>query len=99
MKTTREIGARIMSGVDPDLDAEMSDLQREWREVCAAGIVARSYYQTLAASSDANADLLAMARERLERTVALKAQIAAKIERVEDKMFAAFCPWRSPITR
>jgi hypothetical protein len=87
-----------MSCLDSDLDEQMSQLQLEWRQAYESGIVARSYYQTLAASEHVNAEALNMARERLDRTVVLKAQIMAKIERVEDKMLARISPWRSPST-
>jgi len=49
-------------------------------------MVARADYQSLAASPKANADLLDMARERLDRSEALKARIMAKIERLEDSI-------------
>jgi hypothetical protein len=85
-----------MSFLDPDLDEQMSQLQLEWRQAYESGIVARSYYQTLAANEQMNTELLDMARERLDRTVVLKAQIMAKIERIEDKMLARISPWRAP---
>jgi hypothetical protein len=87
-----------MSRLDSDLDDQLSQLQSEWRQAYESGIVARSYYQALAASEQMNPDALNMARERLDRTVVLKAQIMAKIERVEDKMLAQISPWRSPST-
>jgi hypothetical protein len=87
-----------MSFLDPDLDEQMSQLQLEWRQAYESGIVARSYYQTLAANEQVNSELLDMARERLDRTVVLKAQIMAKIERIEDKMLARISPWRAPST-
>jgi regulator of RNase E activity RraA len=52
----------------------------------AAGRAVAADYQSLAASPKANADLLDLARERLDRTEALKARIMAKIERLEDTM-------------
>ena len=66
-----------------DLDAQ--NLETEWRQAYEC-IVARADYQSLAASPKANADLLDLARERLDRTEALKARIMAKIERLEDTM-------------
>jgi hypothetical protein len=87
-----------MSCLDSDLDDQLSQLQSEWRQAYESGIVARSYCQALAASDQVNTDALTMARERLNRTVVLKAQIMAKIERVEDKMLARISPWRSPST-
>jgi hypothetical protein len=89
-------GETPMSFLDPDLDEQMSALQLEWRQAYESGIVARSYYQTLAANEQVNSELLDMARERLDRTVVLKAQIMAKIERIEDKMLARISPWRAP---
>jgi hypothetical protein len=76
-----------MSSLDFDLDTQMSHLEMEWRQAYESSILARSDYQILAASSKANANLLDMARERLDRSEALKARIMAKIERLENKMF------------
>jgi hypothetical protein len=73
-----------MSSLDFDLDSRMNDLELEWRQAYESSIVARADYQSLAASPKANADLLDMARERLDKTEALKARIMAKIERLED---------------
>jgi hypothetical protein len=75
-----------MSSLDLDLDAHMNNLEMEWRQAYESSIVARADYQSLAASPKANADLLDLARERLDRTEALKARIMAKIERLEDSM-------------
>jgi hypothetical protein len=75
-----------MSSLDFDLDLHMSSLEGEWRQAYESSIVARADYQSLAASSKANADLLDHARERLDRAEALKARIMAKIERLEDTM-------------
>jgi hypothetical protein len=75
-----------MSSLDLDLDSQMNSLEAEWRQVYEASIIARADYQSLAATSVANADLLDMARERLDRAEALKARIMAKIERLEDRM-------------
>jgi hypothetical protein len=75
-----------MSSLDLDLDAHMNNLELEWRQAYESSIVARADYQALAASPAANADLLDMARERLDRAEALKARIMAKIERVEDSI-------------
>jgi hypothetical protein len=71
---------------DLDLDLHMNDLEQEWRRACESSFVARADYQSLAASRKSNADLLDMARERLDRSEALKARIMAKIERLEDRM-------------
>jgi hypothetical protein len=75
-----------MSSLDFDLDLHMNNLEQEWRQAYESSIVARADYQSLAASPKANADLLDMARERLDRSEALKARIMAKIERVEDSI-------------
>jgi hypothetical protein len=75
-----------MSSLDFDLDLHMNNLEHEWRQAYESSIVARADYQSLAASRKANADLLDMARERLDRSEALKARIMAKIERLEDSI-------------
>ena len=75
-----------MSSLDLDLDAQMSNLEMEWRQGYEASIAARADYQQLAANPKAKADLLDAARERLDRAEALKARIMAKIERLEDAM-------------
>jgi hypothetical protein len=76
-----------MSSLDFELDTHMNNLELEWRQAYESSIVARADYQSLAAGpKKANAALLEMARERLERTEVLKARIMAKIERLEDSM-------------
>jgi len=75
-----------MSSLDLDLDAHMNNLETEWRQAYESSIAARADYQSLAASPKAKADLLDLARERLDRTEALKARIMPKIERLEDTM-------------
>jgi hypothetical protein len=75
-----------MSSLDLDLDAHMNNLELEWRKAYDASNVARADYQSLASSPKANADLLQRARDRLDRTEALKARIMAKIERLEDNI-------------
>ena len=75
-----------MSSLDLHLDLRMNSLEQEWRQAYESSIVARADYQSLAASPKANADLLDMARERLDRSEALKARIMAKIERLEDSL-------------
>jgi hypothetical protein len=79
-------GANPMSSLDLDLDAHMNNLELEWRQAYESSIVARDDYQSLAAAPKANAKLLNLARDRLERTEALKARIMAKIERLEDNI-------------
>jgi hypothetical protein len=75
-----------MSSLDFDLDTQMSHLEMEWRQAYESSIIARSDYQILAGSTKANANLLDMARERLDRAEALKARIMAKIEHLEYNM-------------
>jgi hypothetical protein len=69
-----------------DFDAQMVDLEYEWRHAYEASIIARADYQSLAASTAATAELLDMARERLDRAEAMKSRIMAKIERLEDSV-------------
>jgi hypothetical protein len=75
-----------MSSLDLDLDAHMNKLELEWRRAYESGVVARAEYQALAAAPKANAHLIVPARDRLDRTEALKARIMAKIERLEDSI-------------
>ena len=75
-----------MSSLDFDLDTQMNNLEVEWRRAYDASILAREDYQILARGSKANANLLDLARERLDRAEALKARIMARIERLEDSM-------------
>jgi ribosome modulation factor len=75
-----------MSSLDFDLDMQMDNLEQEWRQGYEAGIAARAAYQSLAASATTDAELLNLARERLERAEALKAKIMAKIKRLESSV-------------
>jgi hypothetical protein len=68
-----------MRSLDFDLDSQINNLELEWRQAYESSIVARGDYQALAASPTATADLLDMARERLDRAEALKAQITGKL--------------------
>jgi hypothetical protein len=77
-----------MSSLDFDLDAQMVHLECEWRQMYEASVIARVDYQSLAASSAATAELLDKARERLDRTEAMKARIMTKIERLEDSLLS-----------
>jgi len=72
-----------MSSLDFDIDAQMMQLETEWRQAYEASVGARADYQKLSADPKANADLLDRARERLDRAEALTAQIMIKIERLE----------------
>jgi hypothetical protein len=78
-----------MSSLDLDLDTQMNDLEREWRQGYEASIVARAEYQALAADRRASAAALDAAQERLDRTEELKAKILAKIERLEVRILRA----------
>jgi hypothetical protein len=69
-----------------DLDTQMNNLEREWRQGYEASIAARAEYQALAANRKAKAATLDAARERLDRAEDLKARIMAKIERLEEKL-------------
>jgi hypothetical protein len=84
------VGDNHMSSLDfdVDLDTQMSHLEARWRHAYEASIVARTDYQILAASSKANAGLLDMARERLDRTEALKAHVMMLIERLENSLLS-----------
>jgi hypothetical protein len=75
-----------MSSLDFDLDSRMNSLEQEWRQAYESSIVARADYQSMAAIPKADSQLLDLARERVDRTEALKARIMAKIERLEDAM-------------
>lgn len=75
-----------MNRVDLDLDVQMVSLESEWRLVYEDSINARSDYQSLAANRASSALLLDAARERLDRTEALKSRVMAKIERLEEKI-------------
>ena len=72
-----------------DLDTQMSTLESEWRQVYEDSILARAEYQSLAAGRQAGADLLDMARERLDRAEAQKSKIMVKIERLESRMLGS----------
>jgi len=75
-----------MSSLDFDVTAQKNHLEMEWRQAYESSIVARADYQILAASPKVSANILDMARERLDRTEALKARIMAKMERLEDNL-------------
>jgi hypothetical protein len=69
-----------------NMDAQMSELETEWRHAYETSISARTDYQSLAANPAASASLLDKARERLDRAEALKGRIMVKIERLESSM-------------
>jgi hypothetical protein len=73
-----------MSTLDFELDSQMSRLESEWRRAYEAGNDARAELKALAASPTVKVIMIEQARERLNRSEALKARIIAKIERLED---------------
>ena len=75
-----------MSSLDFELDSCMNSLEREWRQAYESSIVARADYQSLAAVPKTDSHLLDLARDRVDRTEALKARIMAKMERLEDTL-------------
>jgi hypothetical protein len=72
-----------MSSLDFDPDIHMSRVELEWRRAYESLIVARAEYRALAASPEANADLLYSAHERLYEAEMLKARIMARIDGVD----------------
>jgi hypothetical protein len=75
-----------MSGMDFELDCQMSRLESEWRQAFEAGIAARAELNALATGRRAKPGTIEQARERLNRSEALKERIMAKIERLEDSV-------------
>jgi hypothetical protein len=75
-----------MKGTHLDLDVQMSQLESEWRRAYEASVAARADYQKLAAQSGANAELLDLARERLDRAEACKARLMVRMERLESEI-------------
>jgi hypothetical protein len=75
-----------MSSLDVNLDAQINNLEVEWRVAYDASILARAEYQALAASRSTRVTVLDVARERLERTESKKSQIMTKIERLEESV-------------
>jgi len=73
-----------MSSLDFELDTQMSHLESEWRQAYEADNAARAELKALATSHAVKASVIEQARERLNRSEALKARIMAKIERLED---------------
>jgi hypothetical protein len=73
-----------MSSLDLELDSQMSNLESEWRQAYEAGNVARADLKALATSPRVKPSVIEQARERVNRSEALKARIMAKIERLED---------------
>lgn len=75
-----------MSSLDFDLDAQISNLELEWRLAYDIGAVARTEYRALAAQPAASMEILDAARDRLERAESKKSRIMGRIERLEDSM-------------
>src|SRR5260370_25577984 len=83
----RQINARshpMSSSLDFELDAQISNLELEWRQAYDASIVARAEYQALASNPSSSVEILDMARERLERAESGKSRVLLRIERLED---------------
>jgi len=77
-----------MSSLDFDLDAQINNLELEWRLAYDASMVARAEYQGLAARlATTTAEVLDAARDCVERAESKKARIMGRIERLEDSMF------------
>jgi len=76
----------MSSSLDFDLDAQINDLELEWRRAYDASIVARAEYQALASNPSSGVEILDQARERLERAESRKARVLVRIERLEDNM-------------
>ena len=75
-----------MSSLDLDIDTLLINLESEWRQAYEASIIARADYQALAMDRKARAAELDRARERLDKTEAMKERIMVKIERLEDRL-------------
>ena len=72
-----------MSSLDFDLDLRMSSLEQEWRQAYEASMLAHADFQSLTTNAAASTELLDKARQRLERSEAVKSRIMNKIERLE----------------
>ena len=69
-----------MRSLDFDLDTCKNRVELEWRLAYESLIIARAEYHALAASPQANADLLYLAHERLYQAEAMKARVMAGID-------------------
>ena len=76
----------MSSSLDFNLDAQITDLELEWRQAYDASIVARAEYQALASNPSSRAASLDLAGRRLERAESKKALVLTRIERLEDNM-------------
>ena len=77
-----------MSSLGLDLDEQINRLEFEWRLAYDASIAARAEFQTMTANPTIDVERLDAARERLERTEESRAQIMAKIERLEVRLLS-----------
>jgi hypothetical protein len=75
-----------MRRLDIDLDAQINNLELEWRLAYDASMVARAEYQGLAAKRATTVEVLDAARDRVERAESKKARIMVRIERLEDSV-------------
>ncbi len=80
------MGATFVSSLDLDIDTQLINLESEWRQAYEASITARAEYQHLAMDRKVGAAQLDRARERLDKTEAMKERIMARIERLEDSL-------------
>jgi hypothetical protein len=80
------IGASNVSSLDLDIDTQLIALESEWRRAYEDSISARAEYQTLAQEPTARAAVIDRAREKLDKTEAVKERIMAKIERLEERL-------------
>ncbi len=72
-----------MNRLEPERDSQIYRLELEWRRAYEDSIAARADYQALAATPAADANRLDLAREALDRAEARKADLTARIERLE----------------
>jgi hypothetical protein len=77
-----------MSSLDFDLDSQMSHLETEWRQAYESSVAARVELHALAATQKPSTTAIAQAQTRLERAEGAKANIMAKIERLENRMLS-----------
>jgi len=75
-----------MSSLDLDLDAHMNNLETEWRQHTSPASLPAPAIRRSQPARRRRPTFSIRARERLDRTEALKARIMPKIERLEDTM-------------
>jgi hypothetical protein len=71
-----------MSSLDLEREGEVNNLETEWRRAEEAVMVARTDFERVLGCCSANGGLIDVARIRLQRAEARKAQIFTKIERL-----------------